>query len=481
LEIVMDHASEGDAGAAAPLKQSMHRLGVLLVTVSGITPAASVFIIGQDVIRQAGTGALLCFIIAALLGLATAYVYAELASAFPLTGGEYSIIGRTMGPAWGFMALGLNLVGGSLGQAVTVLGLALYLNVIIPGVPAVPTALAATLAVTVLSVLHIRTNAKITGAFLVVELAALSLLAAFGVLHPHRGLTELTLHPMMLGAGGSLSATPLAVIGMATAGAIYAYNGYGGAVFFGEEMYEARTRMAWVVFWSLAIAVAAELGPVTAVMVGAGDLRAILGAPAPLPAFILASGGALLNKAISLGVAFAIVNAMIASALINARQLYASARDGVWPASWNRAIGTVHPRFHSPWIAAVIMGAATAASCFLDLKTLVMLTANGLVMIYAGVSIAALAGRLNRTTAHGHYRMPLFPLAPAVALVALAGVAWADMADPEVGRPSLLANLAVMAVFTAYYFLYLRRRGGWVLRGADGEALGAVSAEDGAG
>ncbi len=49
----------------------------------------------------------------------------------------------------------------------------------------------------------------------------------------------------------------------------------------------------------------------------------------PLAAFIGAAGGPWLAKAVSLGVAFAIVNAMIAIALINARQLYASARDGV--------------------------------------------------------------------------------------------------------------------------------------------------------
>ena len=457
----------------APLKQSMHRLGALLITVSNVTPAASVFIMGQAVIGQAGTGALLCFLAAGLLGLATAYVYAELSSAFPLTGGEYSMIGATMGPAWGFMALGLNLVGGGLGQAVTALGLAEYLNVAFPGVPALPTALAATAGVTLLSVLHVRTNAWITGVFLLVELAAIGLLAALGFLHPHRDIVTALLHPVMLSGAGALVSTPLAAIGLATAGAIYAFNGYGGAVFFGEEMVESRTKLAWVVFWSLAIGAVAELGPIAAFVTGAGDLKAILAAPAPLPAFILSTGGAALNTAISLGIAFAIVNAMIAVALINARQLYASARDGVWPKPLNRALEAVHPRFNSPWIAALVMGAATAACCFFDLNTLVMLTANGLVLVYAGVSIAVLIGRRTGATAGGHYRMPWFPLAPVLALAALAAVAVADLADAQTGRPSLIANIVVMLAFAAYHRLYLRRRGGWALRGSDGEDLRA--------
>jgi amino acid transporter len=117
-----------DDHGAPPFRRSIHRLGALLITLSGITPAASVFIMGSDVIRQAGTGAVVCFAAAAALSLTTAYVYAELSSAFPLTGGEYSMIGHTLGPAFGFMALGLNLFGGALGQAVTALGLAEYLG-----------------------------------------------------------------------------------------------------------------------------------------------------------------------------------------------------------------------------------------------------------------------------------------------------------------------------------------------------------------
>jgi amino acid transporter len=454
----------------------MRRAGALLITISGVTPAASVFIMGQDVIHQAGTGAVLCFAAAALLGIATAFVYAELSSAFPLTGGEYSMIGRTMGPVWGFMALGLNLFGGALGQAVTALGLADYLGVVAPGLPPLPVAFAVTALTTLVTLLNIRVNAKITGAFLLVELAALGVMTALGLAHAHRSFAEVTLAPVMA-SGHGLIHTPWAVVGLATAGAIYAYNGYGGACYFGEEMYEARTKVAWVVFASLIVAVAAEFVPVAAAMMGAGDLAAMLGAEKPLPVFLRAAGGDFVDKAVSLGVAAAIVNAMIAIGLINARQLYCSGRDGVWPGPLNHWVAAVHPRFHSPWIATLVMGAATAACCLLPLELLIMLTGTGLVVVYAGVSVAVIAGRRNGATAVGHYRMPAFPLWPLAALLGLAGVAYADLLDPAVGRPSLVANLVVMAVSAAYYLVYLRRRGGWTLRGADGLPLEALEAE----
>ena len=465
----------------------MRHVGALLITLSGITPAASVFVMGQDVIHQAGSGAVLAFLAAALLGVSTAYVYAELASAFPLTGGEYSIIGRTMGPVWGMMALGLNLFGGALGQAVFALGLAEYLSPVVPvppdiilplpGHPHAPVAaLTATLATTVVTLLNIRLNAVVTGAFLAVELAALGIMTSLGFLHPHQAIGDVLLHPVTLD-GGRLVPTQWSDIGLAAAAAIFVFNGYGGAVFFGEEMYEARSKLPWVVFWSLAIAVVAETAPIVAVMVGVADPAAMLAADKPLPTFLTSAGGEIIEKAVSLGVAFAILNALIAVGLINARQLYCSGRDGVWPKPANRWIEAVHPRFRSPWIATLVMGAATAACCFLPLDLLVMLTSTGIVVIYAGVSVAVMAGRRNRTTAAGEYRMPLYPLAPVFSLVALAAVVVANLMDPQDGRPSLIANVVVMALCAAYYALYLRRRGGWRLRGADGLPLEALEAE----
>ena len=122
----------GGAPHAPPLKRAMREFGGLLLTVSNITPAASVFIIGYTVFAQAGTGAVLSFLAAAVVCIPVALVYAELSSAFPVSGQEYSIVGRVLGPAWGFMALGLNIVGGAFGQAVLALGLVEYLGVTFP-------------------------------------------------------------------------------------------------------------------------------------------------------------------------------------------------------------------------------------------------------------------------------------------------------------------------------------------------------------
>jgi amino acid transporter len=257
---------------------------------------------------------------------------------------------------------------------------------------------------------------------------------------------------------------------LATAGAVYAYNGFGAAVSFGEELRDAPRKIAAVILWSLVIGGVCEALPIAAVIIGAPNLASILGATSPASAFI-ATGGILFAKAVSLGVAAAIVNAMIATGLSNARQLYATGRDEVWPPIVNRALCATHPRFRSPWIATVISGALAAVACLLGLRVLVIFTATGIVVIYAGVCASVLIGRRTGSTAHSQYRMPWFPWPPILALVALTAMIAADIADPQVGRIGLAATLAVMALFAGYYWFFTRRRGGWRLRGPEGESL----------
>ena len=167
-------------------------------------------------------------------------------------------------------------------------------------------------------------------------------------------------------------------------------------------------------------------------------------------------------RVVSLAVAAAIFNAMIAIVLSAGRQLYASARDGAWPGAAGRALARVHPRFGSPHVATLTAGAVGMACCFLPLSVLVTILANGNVATYATLCVAAMVGRRNGTTAGTHAASPLFPLGPIVVLLALAGVLWADMLDEETGLKGLLATVAIVAVGAGYYRLIVRRRSAWV-------------------
>jgi len=289
----------------------MSVLGTLFLTLSAATPASSVFVIVPDVISQAGTGALISMAVAAVIAVLVAQVYAELGSAFPFAGGEYAIVGRIMGPLAGFVVLGLNLVNTLFATAVLALGVSDYLSAVVPGLSPVPVALAVVGGGTLLGVLNIRTNASITGVFVAVEIVALAVVAGLGLLHPSRGLPEAVLHPVAL-AGGALSSTPLAAIGLSVAVAIFAYDGYGSAVYFGEELHQAPRRIARAILWALGITVVAEVVPLIAVLTGAPDLAGVLTAKNAVSAFVMSVGGPGLARVMGVAVGFAIMNAVIA-------------------------------------------------------------------------------------------------------------------------------------------------------------------------
>ena len=149
-----------------PLPRSLGMFAVLFLTLSVTTPASSVFVIIPGMLQAAGSGALWAMLIAAVVLIATAYIYAELSSAWPIAGGEYVMIARTMGPAAGFAILGVSVVNNVLFPPVAGLGISAVLSTIVPGLPQVPVAIGVVTAATLCGLLNIRVNAWITGIFL---------------------------------------------------------------------------------------------------------------------------------------------------------------------------------------------------------------------------------------------------------------------------------------------------------------------------
>jgi len=445
------------------LKRSMRVIGTLLLTLSAVTPASSVFVIVPGAITQAGSGAFLSMAAAAILAIPIAYVYSELASAFPIAGGEYSMVGRSVGAAAGFATFGLTITSNMLAPAVLALGASTYLAVVVPDLNPIVVGMTIIAATTVLGILHIRTNAWVTGVFLLLELLALAVLAVLGFLDVKRSLWEIITHPVVV-SQSALHPTPLAAIGVATSVSIFAYNGYGAAVYFAEEMHEAPQLIARTILWALVITVVTELVPLTAVLMGAPNLQALLGSASPFSDFITAVGGYALSVVIGLSVALAILNAVLATLLQNARFFYSTGRDGTWHPRINDAFLVTHDRFNSPWIATLAAGISSMAMCLLGLQWLLVITGTGIALIYAAVCIAAIAGRTTGTTKHAVYRMPLYPFWPVLGLLALAYVFYTSAIDPDIGRPSLLINSVVMVVALAYYGLRVRRKGNFAFR-----------------
>lgn len=440
-------------------KRSLGSIGVLLLTLSATTPASSVWVIVPEMLQVAGSGALIAMLLAAIVCVATAFVYAELSSAFPVAGGEYVMVGHTLGPLAGFVMLAINLVNNLLFPAVIGLGLSDVLSGLIPGLPTVPTAIAVVALSTLAGILHIRLNAWITGIFLAVELLALATIVVLGFAEPVRSLFAA---PAMAVGGGLGPATPVS-IGLATTAAIFAMNGYGLAVYFGEEMLDASAKIARVVLVAACLTIAVELVPLAAALSGAPDLHRLFTDADPFGWFARTRGGDLMADLLAVAIALAILNAAIAGILAYARFFYSTGRDAIWGKLLDPWITMIHPRLGSPWIATLLIGAVSCVACLLPLRLLLVLSGAGIAVTYLGIALAAIVGRRTGATAQAAYRMPLFPVAPSVTIVALILVFWASWLDLETGRTGLIVTAGQMLIAALYYRFILRRRGEWAI------------------
>ncbi|HEY0326689.1 MAG TPA: APC family permease, partial [Allosphingosinicella sp.] len=290
---------------------------------------------------------------------------------------------------------------------------------------------------------------------------ALVVVVVLGLLEPVNPLAQL-LSPVVA-EGGGLVPMSLAGFGTATAVAIFAFNGPGCAIYFGEEMHDSARRLSRAILASSILAIVSIGLPVVAALVSAPDVAAFLANPDPFTTFVSDRGGPILAAFVSGGVVLAIVNAIIASLLACARFLYGSARDRSWNLWLDEALSAIHPRWGSPWLGTLLVGGVMILSCLLPLSFLLVLSGAGLIVIYAGIAVASLVGRRRGLLNAAPYRMPLFPLPPLITLGALTVVIWASWLDVEEGRVALVATGAQIVVALIYYRLVLARRG-WSAR-----------------
>jgi amino acid transporter len=459
-------------GAPPTLKRVLTPLGVLLLAFSALSPAFSVYIGGDAVLHLAGTGAAVAFLLggvaAALLGL----LYAEVGAAFPGAGGVYPSLAALLGPMTAFPYIVLLAPIVFAQTAFAALGMADYVRVLAPGVPLMPIALAGMVAATAIAVLNIRFGAIVTGVFLAVEATALTILTLVAVLHPARSLGDVLAHPVMLDHG-VLKAVPLFTLGLATVSGMWACGGASWGMYFAEEMHDAQRKIGRMVAWTGAIASVTIAGPVILMLLSARDVASLLGAEAPIAAFLRQTGGPTIAAIVSAGVAAAIFNSLVACMIAYSRYLYATGRDGIWPKVVSKRLSTLHPSLHSPITATLTLAIGSTLMALLGEKTLLILI-SGNVSDYLLVSVAILIGRRQGRTGT-FFRAPLHPLTPFFGLAVTVMAVAADWLDPTAGRPSVILLVSLFLAALAYYHFRLRQVSrGWLIVGEGVEALGAA-------
>lgn len=473
----MDAATEG-AEDTAPHRfhRSLSGLGVIILTLSVLSPGVSIFVSGASILQQAGTGSVIAFLIGAIVCYCQTAMIAELGAAYPTAGYDYAAIGHAVGDWAGATTYIASLAGAPLFLNISAIGIAIYL---VPfGIAAdAKTITFVTIAlVTGLAMLNIRANEALTGLFMLIEFAALLLVAAIGAWHAQPDAMVRVLHPVHLDNGLWIAAS-IGVIGIAINNSSWALAGASQALMFSEDMKRPDT-IGRIILIAFLLTVLFETAPVIGTIIGAHDLKAVLANDAPFETFLSQYLPDFALKLVSLSIAIAIFNACLAGFIGLGRNWFSMGRTELFSPIVNHALTRLTRRTDAPWVALLILGVLTALATYIPLTAKLLLLSGNTTIITIFYVWGVYVGRRSRRTGQ-RYRTPLFPLIPLLGVAIVIGEVIVLWLDAETGRKSLFVCASIYLLANCYYrFVLTRRPGGWRMRGPDD--IDALAARDSA-
>jgi APA family basic amino acid/polyamine antiporter len=422
----------------------------IMIVMGGIV-GAGIFANPSEVAHRVHTPFLILgvWVLGGFLAMCGAFIWAELATRLPGTGGQYLYLREAYHPSVAFVyGWGLLLVTQTGGMAAVAVIFSSYFRAL-TGVAWNDTAIAALvlLILTGINCLGARAGSNVQSAFMLLKIGAIAALVVLG---------------FALG-GGSLKSGPLLAqpvsfgllknIGSAMVPIAFAYGGWQTATFVAGEMRDPRRDLSR----GLLLGVAGVVGLYLAVNLAC--LR-VLGPPGldatTIPAsdvmrIALGERGA---QWIAVGIAISTLGFLSQSMLTAPRVYYAMARDGLFFES----VGKLSPRSRAPVVAIVLQGiAAIVIACSGTYGEILNFEVT-VDFIFFGMTAASLfiLRRRQIGSDSGTYRVPGHPFTTILFVLSCAGIVGsAIVASPANSAIALCIMLAALPVY--YYWSKFRR------------------------
>jgi len=432
------------ARAPTPRGELRRALGLTAATalVAGNVIGSGIFVAPAEV-AQALPGVarpLLLWIAGGLLSLAGALTMAELAAAYPQTGGAYIYLRRAFGPRWAFVfgwaELWVIRPTGAAGIAVV---FAAHLATILPGVPARAIAAAALVAVYALNYRSVVASGHTQTVMTVFKVLALALIASLALV---RGGDAASAAPLVVGP---------AMWSVALVAILWTYDGWSEVTYVAGEVRDPQRALPRSLILGTLAVTALYL------LVNAAVLRMLTPAEraadpavvAQLARRVAGNAGAAFTAALVLVSTF---GSLLGGAVTTPRLFFAMGRDG----TFFRRLGDVHPRFGTPGPAILLI--CGVAVVYVLTQSFTAIVANFVFvmwMFYALTGVALLVLRRREPATARPFRTPWSPLLPLL-FIAASLLMLASMVR-SAPRASLV-GLAVVATGWPMSWWWLRRR-----------------------
>ena len=456
------------------LAKDLGPLAALTIGV-GTMIGAGIFVLPGTAIAQAGSFAVLSFLVGGVIALLTALSASELGTAMPKSGGAYFYVNRALGPLFGSIAGWANWMGLAFASAFYMVGFGEYVRAIIGVESAIslgPLTLSVVKIVALVGAgLFVAINyvgAKETGrlqnVIVVILVAILTVFTVVGALRAE---------PANLPAATSFG--PM----IATTGLIFvSYLGFVQITSVAEEIKDPDRNLPRAVIGSVVI-VTAIYALVLVVMSAAVEQGFIASQEAMGNIAVVEAARLLMGPVGAIAMLFggllATASSANASILASSRINFAMGRDGIVSSELNE----IHDRFGTPYLSIAITGGFILLFILVaDVGTLATMGSVLHLVIYGLLNLALIVLREADVPEYQpSYTVPLYPITPILGAV----VSFALIAFIKPGVVLLGGGFVLFA--TLWYVFYARSRtteGGvlsdFVLSRPDQFPKGAVSA-----
>lgn len=398
-------------------------LGDALLIGLGSMVGAGVFVAIAPAAQAAGAALLIGLLIAAVVAFGNATSSAQLAAAYPTSGGTYVYGRERLGPWWGYLAGWSFIVGKTASCAAMALTVAAYAVPPDWQRPVAATTVALLVGIDYLGVHRTAQATRLIVAFVLVVLGVVVL----------AGLT--TGLPAAVSVGTDASSAGVYGVLQSAGLLFFAFAGYARIATMGEEVRTPERTIPLAITLALAIAVVVY-AVVAVVALGTLGPAAVADSSAPLADTVEASTWQWALPLVRVGAVAAAAGALIALLAGVGRTTLAMARDAELP----RWLAGVHPRFHVPHRAMVTVGAIVIVLVLTtDLRGAIGFSSFGVLLYYAIANLSALSQPASQR------RYPR--------VLAIVGVAGCLLLVVTLPLTAVVAGLVVLAVGVGYRLL----------------------------